>query len=261
MKKCIWMFLLGLLVLVCLIGCSRKNDVSEERTFIVGFDANFPPYGYKVGDTYVGFDLDLAREVATRNNWKLVLRPIDWSSKDEELNSGAIDCIWNGFAIEGREQLYTWSEPYVNNCQVVLVLKQSPIQKLSDLKDKVIAIQNATPVQKALGDNGSHSALGKTFKKLVLAPDYDEAIMQLEADGIHAVILDESIAIDKAKSGKFRILEENIFSGKNGIGFRKGDTELRDQVQKTLKEMVADGTAGKISARYFDGRDVLIIGR
>ena len=103
-----------ILLLCCIAGaltfCSC-SDSKKANTFTVGFDAEFPPYGYVEKGVFKGFDLDLAREVAKRNNWKLVLKPINWDSKDMELNSGSIDCIWNGFTINGREKAYEWSEP------------------------------------------------------------------------------------------------------------------------------------------------------
>ena len=93
-----------------------KDKENSDKQFIVGFDAEYPPYGYKDDNgEYVGFDLDLAQEVCARNGWELVKQPIDWDSKDMELNSGSIDCIWNGFTMTGREDDYTWSKPYVDN--------------------------------------------------------------------------------------------------------------------------------------------------
>ena len=177
-----------------------------------------------------------------------------------ELNSGSIDCIWNGFTINGRENSYEWSEPYVDNSQVVLVKKSSGIKNLAGLKGKVVAVQTDTPVQKALSAKGGREALGKTFKKLIVTPNYNNAVMELEAGSVDAVAMDIGVAQMKAKENKaFMILSETVITEKYGIGFKKGNTALRDAVQNTLKEMVADGTAAKISAKYFDGRDVLII--
>ncbi len=244
--------------LVVLTGCGKKE---QGKRFTVGFDANFPPYGYVVNGEYTGFDLDLAREVAKRNNWQIVLKPINWDAKDMELNSGLIDCIWNGFTINGRENSYEWSDPYVDNSQVLMVRKNSPVKSFADLAGKVVAVQTDTPVQKALSAGGKREALGKTFRKLVVVPNYNNAVMELEAGSIDAVALDIGVAQDKAKSGNFRIMDEVIISEKYGIGFAKGNKALRDTVQKTLLEMVKDGTAAGISAKYFNGRDVLIIGK
>lgn len=241
-----------------LSGCGKSD---KAKTFTVGFDADFKPYGYVENNRYTGFDIDLAREVAKRKNWKLVLKAINWDAKDMELNTGAIDCIWNGFTINGRENSYTWSSPYVDNSQVVIVRTESDIKTLADLAGKVVAVQTDTPVLKALQKDGKRGELGKSFKKIVVSPNYNNAVMELEAASVDAVALDIGVAQEKLKNGKFRMLDEVVITEKYGIGFRKGNTSLRDEVESTLKEMVADGTAAKISAKYFDGRDCLIIGK
>ena len=250
------------LAAAALFICTACGEKSNAKTFTVGFDADFPPYGFKAPDgTYTGFDLELAAEVAKRNGWELVLKPINWDAKDMELNTGSIDCIWNGFTINGREDKYEWTKPYVDNSQVVMVMKASTIVKLADLAGKTVAVQTDTPVKKALEAGGKQEALGKTFKQLKVTPNYNNAIMELESGGVDAVALDIGVAIDKLKSGKFAMLSEVVITEKYGIGFAKGNKTLRDAVQKTLLEMVADGTAGRISAKYFNGRDVLIIGK
>ena len=257
LKKSLFLATMVLLTAV-FSGCGKKDDT---RRFTVGFDADFKPYGYVENNQYTGFDIDLAREVAKRNNWKIVLKAINWDAKDMELNTGSIDCIWNGFTINGREDAYTWSSPYVDNSQVVMVRATSPIESLADLAGKVVAVQTDTPVMKALQEGGKRAELGRSFKKLVISPNYNNAVMELEAGSVNAVALDIGVAQEKVKTGNFRILDEVVITEKYGIGFRKGNTALRDQVEKTLKEMVADGTAKKISDKYFDGRDCLIIGK
>ena len=257
LKKSLFLFA-ALMIAAAFSGCGKDN---REKRFTVGFDADFKPYGYVENNQYTGFDIDLAREVAKRNNWKLVLKAINWDAKDMELNTGSIDCIWNGFTINGREDSYTWSSPYVDNSQVVMVRSSNSIKTLADLAGKVVAVQTDTPVMKALQQGGKREALGKTFKKLVVSPNYNNAVMELEASSVDAVALDIGVAQEKVKAGNFRILDEVVITEKYGIGFRKGNTALRDQVEKTLKEMVADGTAKKISEKYFDGRDCLIIGK
>ncbi len=244
-------------VLCSLAGCGKKGN-----TFTVGFDAHFPPYGFRAKDgSYTGFDLELAEEVAKRNGWTLVKKPIEWNAKDMELKNGSIDCIWNGFTINGREDAYEWTAPYVDNKQVIMVMQDSPVRTFADLAGKTVAVQTDTPAKKALEAGGERAALGSTFKKLVVTPNYNNAVMELEAGSVDAVALDIGVAKSKLPAGKFRLLDEIVMTEKYGIGFLKGNTELRDIVQKTLIEMVKDGTAGKISGKYFDGQDVLIIGR
>ena len=121
---------------------SASANTLEDKEFIVGFDAEFPPYGYKDDNgEYVGFDLDLAQEVCDRNGWTLKKQPIEWNSKDMELKNGTIDCLWNGFTMNGRESKYTWSVPYVDNSQVVIVKDNSGINELDDLAGKIVAVQ------------------------------------------------------------------------------------------------------------------------
>ena len=245
-------------------SCADKNAKTLPEPgmdFVLGFDADFPPYGFKDGDEYKGFDLDLAREVCARNGWNFVPKPINWDAKDMELNSGAISCIWNGFTINGREDAYTWTEPYVDNSQVVLVKAGSPIKTLADLAGKTVAVQTDTPVQKALAAGGDREDLGKTFKATLTTPNYNNAVMELDSGAVDAVALDVGVAKQKMLDlpGKFELLEETVMTEKYGIGFKLGNVELRDAVQKTLKEMVADGAAAKISADWFEGKDVLVL--
>ena len=256
------------LMLVCaavaaLCGCSQRSTLTDGR-FVVGFDADFPPYGYKDGSEYKGFDLDLARAVCERKGWTFVANPINWDAKDMELNSGAIDCIWNGFTMQGREDAYTWSSAYVDNSQVVLVKVGSPIQSLKDLAGKVVGVQTDTPVQKELsgkGDKKDVAALGATFKKLVVVPNYNNAMLELDSGAVDAVALDVGVAKKKMADmpGKFTLLKEIVMTETYGIGFKKGNTQLRDDVQATLKEMVKDGTMAKIAEKYGIEKNALIL--
>ena len=239
-------------------SCREEGGNGKIDKLIVGFDAGFPPYGYVENGKYVGFDLDLAREVARRNNWKLELKPINWKAKDAELNSGSINCIWNGFTINGRENDYEWSSPYVDNSQVVMVNASSKITAFSDLTGKAVAVQTDTPVQKALQSGGAREEFGKKIRLITVA-NYNNAVMELESGSVSAVAMDIGVAQEKMKSGNFRILSETLITEKYGIGFKKGNTVLRDAVQKTLVEMVKDGSAAEISAKYFNGKNVLII--
>lgn len=250
MKK---LALLGLALLgVC--GCSDAPATGKK--FVVGFDADFPPYGFKDGNTYKGFDLDLAREVCARKGWTFVANPINWDTKDMELNSGAIDCIWNGFTMQGREKNYTWSVPYIDNSQVVLVKKDSPLKTFADLKGKVVGVQADTPVQKALqGKDDSRqevATLGKTFKSLVVMPNYNQAVLDLEMGAVDAVALDVGVAKRKMadKPGAFVLMREIIMRETYGIGFKKGNETLKNEVEACLKVLAQDGTMSKIAKAY-----------
>jgi len=240
--------------------------VLEDNEFTVGFDAEFPPYGYKNEDgEYVGFDLDLAAEVCKRNGWKLKKQPIDWDSKDMELSTGAIDCIWNGFTMNGREELYTWSVPYVDNSQVVIVKKNSDIKKLSDLAGKVVAVQaDSSALAAFTGDDASeeNKALAKSFTELQEVPDYNSAFMNLEVGAVDAICLDIGVASYEiaVRDDKFAMLEEQVSTEQYGVGFNLGNTQLRDVVQNTLFEMLEDGTFEAI-AKEWDLQDCICLSK
>ncbi len=172
---------------------STSSSQADIDTLIVGFDAGYPPYGFVGTDgEYTGLDLDLAAEVAKRNNWDLQLEAIDWDAKDVLLNQGTINCIWNGFTMEGRENDYTFTEPYMLNEQVVVVKADSGIQGIEDLEGKIVATQVDSAALDVL--EGDMKDVAATFKELQQLSDYNNAFMQLDAGAVDAVVCDLSIA-------------------------------------------------------------------
>ncbi len=275
-KKVVFLFLAFVLCLGLFGGCSnptnegektedqkqedQKTDgekdqaAGEKFKLIVGFDAGFPPYGYMEGDEYVGFDIDLAREVCKRQGWEFEPRPIEWNSKDLELSSGAINCIWNGFTINGREEQYTWTKPYVDNSQVIMVQKDSGIKKLTDLSGKTVAVQDDSSAYHALTDNKKEelTKLKDSFKELKLVPDYNTAFMDLQAGAVDAVSLDIGVAKYQLenRNGEFVILDEILVKEEYGVGFLLGNMDLRDKVESTLMDMYKDGSFLEIAKKW-----------
>lgn len=241
---------------------NKGEEKAVSGTFTVGFDQDFPPMGF-VGDNgeYTGFDLELAQEVAKRLGLEFVPQPIAWDAKDMELNSGTIDCIWNGFTMNGREDDYTWSTPYMDNSQVFVVTADSGIENFADLAGKIVEVQADSSAEAALKDNDE---LTGTFGTLQTTPDYNTAFMDLEMGAVDAIAMDVIVAgyqIEQRDDGdKYVVLEETLASEEYGIGFKKGNEELRDQVQTVLEEMAADGTLAEVSNKWF-GRDVTTIGK
>ena len=229
------------------------NVKNDEKTLIVGFNSQFPPFGYQDDNgNYTGFDLDLAKEVCKRNNWTFVPQPIiDWNSKQMELEGGEIDCLWSEFTINGREDDYTWSEPYFNNTKVVIVKENSSISSISDLKGKTIEIQQGSSFLNVLKNN---KTLDDMLGEVNEVDGYDTALMDLESGVCDAVICDSGLGyfkvVEEFNGADFKVLDESISSEQYGIGFKKGNTELRDQVQKTLDEMFEDGTVDEIAQNY-----------
>ena len=277
MKK---IYLLGILATIMLAGCSSaktaestsasadtsavesKADenttaVSENKTtFTVGFDQDFPPMGF-VGDDgeFTGFDLELAAEVAKRMGKEIKYQPISWDAKDMELTSGNIDCIWNGFSIQGREDKYTWSKPYMKNDQVFVVKSDSSIDSIEDLAGKTVEVQTDSSAEAALKEN---TELANTFGKLQTVADYNTGFMDLEMGGVDAIAMDSVVAnyqITKRGGNGFTVLDTPLSSEEYGIGFKLGNETLKNEVQKALEDMKADGTMKTISEKWF-GKDV-----
>lgn len=237
------------------------QKVLDAKTFVVGFDEAFPPMGYlDANNEHVGFDIDLAKEVAKRMGVEIKLQPIDWSQKENELNSGNIDCIWNGFTItQERLAAMNFTTPYMKNRQVVIVLADSPIKTLADLKGKKLAVQAESSAVEALNKAADFkSSLGE----VVELKDNVTALMDLKASGTDALLVDEIVAgYYIAREGKaYRILDESLAEEEYGVGFRKADQALRDEVQKQLEAMAQDGTLAKISTDWFS-KDITTIGK
>lgn len=268
MKKIIALILLvGMVVSMTACGDKTKDtasntqsDTTKKETLTVGFDQDFPPFGY-VGDDgeFTGFDIEMAKECAKRMGMEIVLQPINWDAKDMELEAGTIDCIWNGFTINGREEDYTWTDAYMDNSQVVVVRADSGINTLADLTGKVVEVQKESSAQSALEDE-DHTDLLASFAQFLTVDQYNTAFMDLEAGAVDAVAIDIGVAKFqiKGKEDTYKILDEQISTEQYGIGFLKGNEALRDKVQATLLEMVADGTFATISDKYF-GYDVCIL--
>lgn len=230
---------------------------SGSDTFTVGFDQDFPPFGY-VGDDgeFTGFDIEMATECAKRMGKEIKLQPIDWDAKDMELESGTIDCIWNGFTMNGREDQYTWSDSYMDNTQVVITKKDSGIASLSDLAGKIVEVQKESSAQSALEDE-DHTDLLASFGDFLQVAEYNTAFMDLESGAVDAIAIDIGVANFQleGKEDDYVILDEVISSEQYAVGFLKGNEALRDEVQETLMTMVEDGTFAEISDKYF-GYDV-----
>ena len=221
---------------------------------IVGFDSSYPPYGY-VGDDgeYTGFDLELAQEVAARNDWEVQLEPIDWDAKDTLLDSGAINCIWNGFTMEGREEDYTFSEPYMLNGQVIVVRADSGIASFDDLAGRAVITQVDSAAYNVLaGEDATQAELAATFASLETIGDYNTAFMQLESGAVDAVACDLSISAYQlaAKPDAYIQLDEFLSEEHYAVGFKKGDDATADAVNEALRAMDEDGFVAELCDKY-----------
>lgn len=238
-------------------GKDAKTEASSDsvssggNTFVVGFDAEYPPYGYMdENGEYTGFDLELAEAVCELEGWELEKKPINWDSKDMELNSGSIDCIWNGFTMNGREEEYTFSTPYVDNSQVIVVAKDSGIAKLTDLEGKKVGVQAASAALDVLND--AQADLSATFAELNEFADYNTAFTELQAGALDALAIDVGVAKYqiKTRGDGYVILDETLNTEQYAIGFKKGNDELCEKVNADLQKLAEDGTVAELAEKY-----------
>jgi polar amino acid transport system substrate-binding protein len=258
--------LLAVLCLAALHSTALAADASlklvkEKGKLVLGLDDSFPPMGFRNDDNQiVGYDIDLAREVARRLGVQLVPQAIDWNAKEQELNTGKIDCIWNGFTItDERKKAMAFTKPYLRNAQVVVVKKGSGYSTLAGLKGKKVGLQAGSSAAGALE---AATVFRASLKQVVEFKDNLTALMDLEARGVDAVVMDLIVAEDNIKrSGKgYAVLQESLAPEVFGVGFRKNDLALRDAVQGALEAMATDGSLAKLTTKWF-GSDISVVGK
>ncbi|MHB8065473.1 MAG: amino acid ABC transporter substrate-binding protein [Ruminiclostridium sp.] len=237
------------------------DKVKQKGELILGLDDQFPPMGFRDDNNeIVGYDIDLAKEVASRLGIKLKLQPINWDTKEQELNTGNIDCIWNGFTIlEDMKKNILFSDPYMNNQQVLVVMADSGYNSQADLAGKTIALQATSSAANALISNVDFKA---SLKEVVELKDNNMCLMDLKTGGVDAVAMDEIVAryYVQMKGEKYKVLDGSLTEEEYGIGFRKADVQLMTQVNNTLKQMAKDGKVAEISNKWF-GKDISTIAK
>ena len=233
------------------------QKVLDAKKLVLGLDASFPPMGFtNESNEIVGFDIDVAQEVCDRIGVELVKQPINWDTKEEDLNLGKIDCIWNGMSINAaRAEAMNLSDPYMKNEMIFVVNASSGLKSMDDLKGKTVGVQTGSTAQEIL-------EASDMYTDITVTPLEDNVTLlnQMELGFSDAVFLDSVVAYYFiAENHKdFYVLPGNLESEEYAVGFRKADQTLRDKVQTTLSEMKADGKLGEISEKWF-GSDVTTV--
>ena len=247
------------ITIMFLTGCSKTstNTSSQKSTngkekFIVGLDDNFPPMGFRnEKGEIVGFDIDLATEAAKRMGMTVEFKPVDWDGITMSLRNKDIDVIWNGLTItDKRKQQINFTNAYLQNKQIIVVKEGSKISKKSDLSGMVVGIQMGSSSEEAL--NGDKD-LVKSLKDVRKFADNTQALLDLKNGGIDAVVVDEVVGryyISK-KPGEYKVLDEDLGKEEYGVGVRKEDKDFLEKLDKALDDMKKDGTADKISEKWF----------
>lgn len=265
MKKIISALLLVVMSGLLLTGCGntgtqdagKKAETKTPQKIVIGLDDTFAPMGFRDdNNNLVGFDIEMAKEAASRLNMEIEFRPIDWNSKEVELNSKKVDVLWNGLTItEDRKKNIAFTKPYMANQQIIIVPANSTIKTKADLAGKVVGTQDGSTGVDAIN---KEPQVQKTFKELKLYGDFSQALMDLKTSRLDAVVIDEVVGryYETKKPGEYAILTDTFGTEDYGVGFRKEDTALLNQFDKVLDDMKADGTAAKISEKWF-GKNIV----
>jgi len=255
MKKVLSLVVFTLVALM-LAACSSGTNGSKEK-IVVGIDDSFAPMGFRdENNEIVGFDIDFAKAVGEKMGVEVEIQPIDWSTKEAELNSGRIDLIWNGYTItEDRKQKVLFTKPYLANAQVIVTKSDSQIATFDDLAGKNIGLQAMSSALDALNDSELKDKVGSVteYKDNVLA------LTDLDNGRVDAVVIDEVVIryYMAKEEGKYKILDESLAPEEYGVGVAKDNEELLEKVQKAIDNLIADGTAAKISEQWFGEDKVL----
>jgi len=257
MKRVATMILAIAAVFSLLTACSSKTSGAKDDTLVIGIDDKFAPMGFRdENNKIVGFDIDLAKAAAEKMGKKVQFQPIDWNTKESELSSGRIDLIWNGYTItDERKKKVLFTKPYLQNAQVVVTRADSKLSKLADLEGKVVGLQSLSSAADALDANPIKSKIKTVteFKDNVLA------LNDLKSGRLDAVVIDKVVInyyMTKEKN-TFKVLDESLAPEEYGVGVKKGNEELLKNLQKALDDMNTDGTASKISTKWFGENKVM----
>lgn len=266
MKK-LTILLALVLAIGCFAGCAQNNvttsqadnslnEIIEKGEFVIGLDDTFVPMGFRdENGELVGFDIDLAKAVGEKMGIKIKFQPIDWNAKELELSNKKVDALWNGLSItEARKKVMQFTDPYLNNKLVIMTTKNTGIKTIADLAGKNVGTQAGSYALDAMKEDESFS----TYETFEYA-DYDAALMDLEIGRIDAIVVDEVLGSYKNanKNNMFVFADEDFGPDEYGVGLRKEDTSLFEAFNKAFEETIADGTASKLSEKWF-GRDIVI---
>ena len=251
MKK-VLSLILALVCVLSLTACGAKTTDSQK--FKMGIDPEYPPFSYMGDDgNYTGFDVEVCKAVCEKNGWEFEVFEVNWDEKLIQLDANECDCVWAGMTIldSMKEAGYTLSAPYYSNTQVLLVKEESGFESSKDLAGKDVAVMLGTSGDELL--NTDLSDLRDSFQTVVECESFLKCFAELGGNAVDAVFVDYPVAVSYAKENAgYKIIDENLGAEEYGIAFRSGDKELCEKVEKTVAELVADGTYAKIAEKYPD---------
>lgn len=251
MKKLLMVILMVVGLFTGVYAADKSFDkVKDKGVLVVGLDATFAPMGFRgENGEIVGFDIDLAKEVAKRWGVEVEFKPCEWDGIIFDLNSGNIDMVWNGMTMtEERIKQVTFSEPYFTDGQLIFSRKGEEVKKVAELEGKVVGLQLGSSADYAVQKSDIFSKI-KEVKKYATNV---EALMDLEAGRTDAVVVDTVAGkYYNSKRATLTYSDESLTTEYYGVAMRKKDKALAEKLNATLDEMRADGTFDKISEKWF----------
>jgi len=255
MRSKFGVLLAAVLCVTMIAGCSKK----PEEKLIVGLDDTFAPMGFRdEGNNLVGFDIDLATAVGEQMGVAIEFQPIDWDSKEMELEAKNIDCIWNGMSrTPKREEEMTLSQNYLNNRIIIMTVPGVEITSKDQLADYQIGTQaKSSALEVIQEDEVFYDGIKNNLSEY---PTYDECILDMQAGRVQIMIVDEVLGEYKNNNldSKFTVSAVDFGEDFYTIGFRKQDTELCKRVEDALKAVCDSGKGAEISEKWF-GTNLLL---
>ena len=262
MKKMIAL-ILAMVMALSLAACGKaeqndeqKNGTDAAKTFIMGIDAEYPPFSYmdENGD-YTGFDVEVCKAACDLLGWDMQVFSVNWDQKLVQLDAKECDCVWSGMTIldSMKEAGYVLSTPYYDNTQVIMVKEGSDIKSSADLAGKVVAVQLGTSGEALLAEGGDLADLAATFADLTTCDSFLKCFTELGGGAVDAVIVDKPVAVSYAEKNEgFTVLDEGLGAEQYGIAFRADDAELCAQIEGAVAQLVENGTYAEIAAKYPD---------
>lgn len=262
------------LLMILLVGCSGGNkqennaandggnnakqeaagELDTSKTYVLGMDDTFAPMGFRdEKGELVGFDVDLAQAAAEEMGIKVECQPIDWTVKETELDSGNVDFLWNGYSITPeREKKVLFSDPYMDNRQIIVTLKDSPVNSKAGLAGKRVTVQGESSALEAVTKD-------EAFVNSLAEPPVEyatntECFKDIEAKRCDAIVVDEVLARYYMKQNgeeNYKVLEDNFGEEQFAVGMRKDDAALQEALNKALAKLKEDGTYDEIYKKYF----------
>ena len=263
MKKRMLAIMMSALVAAGICSGVTVYADADSKTLTVGFDAEYPPFGYMdESGEYVGFDLDVAQKVCDNLGWELVKKPINWDSKDMELNSGNIDCIWNGMCItEERKQNMSISDPYLYNTQAMVMKKSREKEIMKSVKGLTVTAEQGSTgegkIDGSIADDDTVKVSAQDYFKdanYVASDSMAKALMEVKSGTADVALVDSVCALGMVGEGTDYSdlvinMDNNFGQQEYGIAFRKG-SDVTEKVNEAIKELYEDGTVDTIAKKY-----------